>query len=472
MLKQSVILIALGFVAFAYAGWIRTYGDHVSVYGSWVEQTSDGGYIIVGQDNDTTHNLLTSKPFGLSLFLVRTDSLGDTLWTKLYKDFPGSAFAWGRSIQKATDSRFVVVGSGGGYLWLLKFDADGDTLWTTKIQQGYQSSDGYCVRCLENGYVVSGCMQYEENVFYVVRFDSLGDTLWSRSYGKDLGTTIGFSIQPTSDGGFIATGSGPDSGFWILRMNSAGDTLWSKLYKLGDSLTHDEGRAIEPTSDGGWIITGAADCIPTVFGTLFIMKIGPLGNTLWTKLYKYGAAEESGNSVKETPDGGYVVLGCKNFSATGTGSIWLLKTDSAGDTVWTRTYGGKPQDRGNCIQLTPDGGYIITGYTSTYSKDGSTKALLMKLDSLGLLGIEDGPLSYALADWKLFNPVGSEVALRYSDFPQGFRASIFDASGRKVDEIHSALSSGTIVWGECYGPGVYFIKLNKGGVSAKVVIIK
>ncbi len=478
MSKQVISLFLLGFLAAAQAGWIKTYGKHVANYGSWVEQTSDGGYIIAGQDNDTTHNLLTTKPFGSSLILIRTDSSGDTLWTKSYRDFPGSVSAWGRCIQKTADGGYVAAGNASGYAWLVKFDAAGDTSWCNIYNKGdYQSSEAYCVRETNNGYTVTGNLQlWNTNALLMLCYDSLGDTLWSRSYYKEdksQGGGMGFSLQPTSNGGFIVTGSGPANGLWILKTDSLGDTLWSRLYVLGDPSKGDEGRSIEPTSDGGWIITGAVDYAVAKYGALLLMKIDSLGDTLWTKVYDYGGSDDHGNSVKQTNDGGYVVVGTKNYSEIPEGgSIWLLKTDAAGDTLWTRTYGGKPQDRGNCIQLTPDGGYIITGFTTTYSADGSTKVLLMKLDSLGLLGITDGPLSYALAGWELSNPLGKEVSLRFSDFPQGFHASVYDASGRKVDEMHSTLSSGTIVWGECYGPGVYFIRTDKMKTSAKVVIVK
>ena len=483
MPKRALLFLFSGFFIFVHAGWIKTYGEHVAVYGLWVERTSDSGYIIAGADNDTTHNLFTSKPFGASLILVKTDSLGDTLWTKLYKDSQNSLFAWGRCIQKTADGEYIATGSGGG-LWLLRLDDQGDTLWTKMVKQEYQSADGYCVRCLEDGYVVSGQMQYEELTFYIIRFDTTGDTLWSRSYGRGFGTTIGFSIQPAADGGFIVTGSGPEKGLWILRTDSLGDTLWTKLYKLGDPLTYDEGHSIEPTSDGGWIITGAVDYSPAEYGAIALMKIDSLGDTLWTKYYDYSAADEDGKSVKQTPDGGFIVVATKGYSMLGKGSIWLLKTDSAGDTLWTRTYGGKLQDRGDCIQLTPDGGFIITGFTESFSPDGSKQVLLMKLDSLGLLGIAEPvtPVAPVLPLLEIDKSLGREVTLRYSNFPHGFHACIYDASGRRVDELHSSQTHGTIQWGGgrgcygcygCYGPGVYFIVADRGSRQVeKVVLVK
>ena len=92
------------------------------------------------------------------------------------------------------------------------------------------------------------------------------------------------------------------------------------------------------------------------------------------------------------------------------------------------------------------------------------------------VGVVEQPIVEKPPNWEVVTSIGSQIVLRYQDSPDGFRASIFDASGRKVDELHSDLTQGTITWGECYGcygPGVYFIVPSGGKSSAqKVVLIK
>ena len=89
------------------------------------------------------------------------------------------------------------------------------------------------------------------------------------------------------------------------------------------------------------------------------------------------------------------------------------------------------------------------------------------------IGVVEQPIVEKSPDWEVITSIGSQIVLRYHDRPNGFRASIFDASGRKVDEIHATGASGMIIWGRCYGPGVYFIVPSGGKSSAqKVVLIK
>ncbi|MBA7596611.1 hypothetical protein ES703_03589 [subsurface metagenome] len=89
------------------------------------------------------------------------------------------------------------------------------------------------------------------------------------------------------------------------------------------------------------------------------------------------------------------------------------------------------------------------------------------------VGVVERPIVEKPPDWEVITSIGSQIVLRYQDRPDGFRASIFDASGRKVDEVHATESSGMITWGRCYGSGVYFIKpVVKSEETRKVVLTK
>lgn len=428
------------------AGWIRTYSRlSESGYGFWVEKTSDNGFIITGS------------------FLIKTDSLGDTLWTR---DFD----KMGRCVQKTSDGGYVVVGEEYPYLWLLKTDMNGDTYWTRKY--GEREAIGYCVRqASKGGYFISGGTvpppPAGRHVLWILRTDSLGDTLWTRSY-QDSGYYIGYSLELTSDGGCIATGRA--KGVPLIKVDSLGTTTWMKTHILGNPEVVDAGYSIQMTSDDGYIISGIAD-EGGLFtsGALFLLKTDSLGDSLWAKIYDPTSVWDAGASCHQTPDGGYIIAGTQDFSIQHTGKIWLLKTDSDGEMLWERTFEGDPDARGDCLALCSDGGYAVTGFMSV---NGSPDIVLIKTDSLGFVGVEESssiPPPPPL--WNVASAVGSEIVLKYKYLPQGFALTIYDTSGRKVDEIRPVGPSGELHWGKGQVPGVYIIRERQGS-RTKVVLVR
>ena len=103
---------------------------------------------------------------------------------------------------------------------------------------------------------------------------------------------------------------------------------------------------------------------------------GP-GDTHWARTYG-GSEYDAGHSVQQTSDGGYVIAGWSSSFGAGAEDVYLVKTDSFGDTLWTRTYGGWNSDGSWCVQQTCDGGYIIAGLTASFGA-GSDDVYLLKI---------------------------------------------------------------------------------------------
>ncbi len=256
-------------------------------------------------------------------------------------------------------------------VYLIKTDAGGDTLWT-RTYGGSDADGGYSVQqTSDGGYIIAGATysfgagDYD---VYLIKTDASGDTLWERTYG---GTDydIGFSVQQTSDGGYIIAGatspfSAGTQDVYLIKTDASGDTLWTRTYGgPGD----DMGVSVQQTSDGGYIIAGTTNSFGAGEGDVYLIKTDASGDTLWTRTYG-GTAYDAAFSVQQTSDGGYIITG-QTFSF-GAGffqdDVYLIKTDASGDTLWTKTYGGKSSDSGSSVQQTSDGGYIIAGMTEHF----------------------------------------------------------------------------------------------------------
>jgi len=165
-----------------------------------------------------------------------------------------------------------------------------------------------------------------------------------------------------------------------LVFAQAPDTLWTRIY---GGTNWDYGYSVQQTSDGGYVIVGTTMSIDS--GDVYFIKTDSLGDTLWTKTYG-GADDDVGYSVAITSDGGYIIAGYTTHYVGGDKDVWLIKTDSLGDILWTRTYGSVDDDCAYSIKNTLDNGFIIAGTTSN-------GVYFIKTDSLGNVGIEEKEIS-------------------------------------------------------------------------------
>jgi hypothetical protein len=205
---------------------------------------------------------------------------------------------------------------------------------------------------------------------------------WARAFGGERGDD-GYSVQQTRDGGCIIAGGTESYGagyydIWLIKTNADGDTIWSKAYGGAD---HDYGESVQQTKDGGYIIVGFTYSFGAGRRDVWLVKTDANGDTVWTRTFG-GIDWDDGNSVQQTQDGGYVITGYTESYGAGGFDVWLIKTDADGDTVWTRTFGGTNGDEGNAVQQTQDGGYIITGCTYSYGAGGQD-VWLAKTDANG-----------------------------------------------------------------------------------------
>lgn len=376
-----IIFVILLLPTFLFSqGWEKTYGGELLDWGFSVQQTTDSGYVITG--------FTESYGFGAKdVYLIKTDRHGNILWTKTYG---GENNDVGKSVLQTTDEGFIITGytaSFGNGLWdvyLIKTDSNGDSLWTKKyggISWDYGNS---VQQTTDEGYIITGVTYSFGNGsydVYLIKTDSNGDTLWTKTYGGSREDS-GNSIQQTSDGGYITTGSSNSFGdgtydVYLIRTNSNGDSLWTRTYS-GEYV--DYGQSVQQTTDAGYIITGGTQLSFYSLDDVYLIKTDSIGETLWEKTIG-GEWSDWGNSVQQTTDNGYIIAG---VTAPVNTLVYLIKTDESGSVMWAKTFGGERYDEGCSVQQTYDGGYIITGYTNSFGND-SWDIYLIKTDENGII---------------------------------------------------------------------------------------
>jgi hypothetical protein len=369
-------------------------------------------------------NILTTLFFSFSFFLSICQPT-----IQWQKSLGGSDNDYGGPIQQTNDGGFIVTGRsfsndgdvsgnhGEADLWVVKLNNTGTIDWQKSLG-GTDREIAYSIQqTMDGGYIVAGFSRSNDGDvsgnhgnadFWVVKLSSVGTIEWQKSLGGSL-DDYAYSILQTNDGGYIVAGfsnsndgdvSGNHGGndFWVVKLNNTGTIEWQK--SLGGS-TEDIGAFIQQTSDGGYILSGtslsndgdvsgnhnAQDC--------WVVKLTSLGTIEWQKSLG-GSLADSGGPIQQTNDGGYILSG---FSSSNDGDVsgnhgdidyWIVKLTNMGTIEWQKSLGGAGYDHLISMQQTIGGGYILAGYSNSNDGDvsgnhGLTDYWLVKLNNIGTI---------------------------------------------------------------------------------------
>jgi len=422
-----VIITTNAFAQVPSIQWQKSLGGTNSEEGNSIQQTSDGGYILAGESNSNDGDV-TVNHGGDDIWIVKLDNSGALQWQK---SLGGSEHEGAESIQQTTDGGFIVVGTstsidgditGGdatGNIWVVKLNDTGVIQWQKSI--GSTGGDrGYSVQQTnDGGYIVLGSVFYNDgdvtghhgsfnNDYWVVKLNSTGTIQWQKCFGGTSGDgddANGAAIKQTSDGGYIFAGSSYSNDgdvighhgttgsldYWIVKINSSGVIEWQK--SLGGS-GDDYGYSIKQTTDGGYIVgAGTNSTDGDAIGNdgshrFWVVKLYSNGNFEWQNFL---GSSGGAYFIDQTNDGGYIATGLSTYWGVDIsdnhdsticgpcGDYWVVKLDNIGNLIWEKSLGGSGYEFSQEIQETSDGGIVVIG--TAHSNDG---------DISGFHGIADG----------------------------------------------------------------------------------
>lgn len=219
----------------------------------------------------------------------------------------------------------------------------------------------------------------------LVKTDANGDTLWTRSYGGNYDDLLMF-IEQTNDGGYLfgsatkSFGSNPgsDEDAYLVKIDQNGDTLWTRTY---GGPGYDGFLSAKQLPDGGYICAGYTNMLAGTNGDFFLVRLNSSGDTLWAKAYG-GSYGDTGIEVFRTNDNGFLLVGFTFSFGVNDNDFYLVKTDSSGNLLWSKTYGGNKIDY--LLAACETQGYLLVGMSKSYGAGiDTTNAIAVNVDTAG-----------------------------------------------------------------------------------------
>jgi hypothetical protein len=310
------------------------------------------------------------------------NTIMDDTWIK---NLDYTYFDTGNSVIQLKDGGYLTVLTGVPvYGWtgadVFKISSNGDIIWEKDFGSPDDDRSSLSVIELSNGtYVITG---WRNNEVWLVKIDSGGYGVWQKTYQINS-YAEGKEVIQTFDDGFAIVGCSyydynrENSVIFLLKTDNTGNEIWNKTF---DNELYNYGCSLKQTLDGGYILVGYSLNSNDGKDKLYLLKTDEDGTLLWEKTYD-GKGCSKGLSLQITSDNEYIITGCTRPNLVDDYDIWLLMTDEDGTLLWEKTYGGEYNDIGYSVQTTNDGGYIIAGgnYKSIFNCD----VILIKTDDLG-----------------------------------------------------------------------------------------
>jgi hypothetical protein len=295
------------------------------------------------------------------------------------------------------------------------------------------------------------------------------------------------AVRETWDG-YVAVGSTGSFGegyssIYTVKVTFAGDSVWAKTFGGPKS---DLGYSLEIAADYGYLFVGATSSYGLGYNDAYVVKTTADGTVEWERTFG-GARDDRAYSVTYTPDGNYALTGTTETFGAGGSDIYVVKITPLGETLWSVTEGGTQADYCRSICIDARGNYVLAGYSYSYSTGGSDLYLATLLGDQPT-PVEDDlwpllPSGYAL-NQNYPNPFNAGTTVEFT-IPRrtNVQIAVFNLLGQEVKSWPvESLAAGThrVRWdgrpdnGDDLASGVYFFRLEADEFRSvrKLVLLK
>jgi hypothetical protein len=327
----------------------------------------------------------------LMLFMLSGNLLAqapDTVWTRTYGGSEVDAIF---GVVPLPSGSFMC----GGYtphdvglpddMWYFRVDADGNMVWEDLIGLADRHERAYTLEpALDGELILAGDLIQNDTLMkvYIVKADSNGNG-WGFAYGSLTEDTWGRDAVATWYGGVLAVGkqteSHAGSNVYMVGTFPAGLYMWHNVFSWGWT---EQANAVDRTDDGGYVVVGETNSYGSHTMGMFLQKFDSLGFLTGFQLYTW-EGDQYAECVRQTLDGGYIIVGCRQETTSPDLDIVVIKTDTNAVEEWRKIYDSPHRAVATDVQVLPDGGYILTGTGKPSNLWHSSDVLVYRLDSNG-----------------------------------------------------------------------------------------
>jgi uncharacterized delta-60 repeat protein len=346
----------------------------------------NSGYLIAGSSNGFSNG-------GYDFLLYRLNASGTVTWQRHYGGWEDDAAT---AVAVGADGRGFLAGNtesfthGGSDILIYRLQTNGAILWEKYF--GGSEDDRACsiAATADGGAVVAGTSEsytHGQADFVVYKLNASGNRQWRRNYGgaaEDLGHTL----APTPDGGYVLGGwtetyTHGQGDLLVYKLNSAGSKEWRKNLG-GEGNEFVEGNpVVQPTADGGYVVAGSSDTYTHGDDDFLVYKLNSSGKKAWRKNYG-GTDLDRATAVYPTSEGGFIIAGYSRSYSHGGDDFLLYKVNASGNKVWRKNFGGTGDDLAWGVVPLSDGGFVVVGETLSYvTTPGYRDILVYRLGASG-----------------------------------------------------------------------------------------